>query len=60
MRESNTIHDGATHTKTLAFALLHTSHGALYTCTAIINIESIDLTKTENEEFPLYVQSKPY
>ena len=58
--EGNTVHDGVTYNKALTFNPLHTSHGALYTCTATINIESIDLMKTKNKEFPLYVQSKPY
>ena len=35
--DSNTTHDGVISKKTLTSSPLHTSHGALYTCTAIYN-----------------------
>ena len=44
--EGNTTHNGVTSKKTLTFSPLHTSHGALYTCTATIIDQSINHTKT--------------
>ena len=54
----DTTHSGVMSMRTLTFSPLHTSHGSLYTCQAVINIPSIDLRKTTSEERNVLVQSK--
>ena len=54
--ESNT--NGVTSMKTLTFNPLLTSHGAQYTCTAIINIPSINVMVTNSNNTSIMVQSK--
>ena len=56
--ESNTTCDGVISKKTLTFNPLHTSHGALYTCTANINDQTINLTKNGKTDVCLVVQCK--
>ena len=55
--ESITTHNGVISKTTLTFNPLHTSHGALYTCTATIIDQSINLTKTEINDSRIFVQS---
>ena len=55
--KSNTTYNGVTSKKTLTFSPLHTSHGALYTCTATIIDQSINLTITGIKDARIYVQS---
>ena len=55
--ESNTTYNRATNKNTMTFSPLHTSHGALYTCTATIIDQSINLTKTGSKDARIYVQS---
>ena len=55
--ESNTTHNGVTSKKTLTFSPLHSSHGALYTCTARFIDQSINLTKTGIKDARIFVQS---
>ena len=55
--ESNTTYNGVTSKKTLTFSPLHTSHGALYTCTARIIDQSSNLTKTGIKDARIFVQS---
>ena len=56
--DGNTTHDGVISKKTLTFNPLQTSHGALYTCTADILDQSINLTKNGKEDVHLVVQCK--
>ena len=56
--ESNTTRNGVISKKTLTFNPLRTSHGALYTCMADINDQSINLTKNGKKEGHLFVQCK--
>ena len=56
--ESNTTYNGVTSKKTLTFSPLHTSHGALYTCTASIIDQSINLTKAGIKDACIYTCSK--
>ena len=56
--EGNTTHNGVITVKTLTFSPLHTSHGALYTCTARINDQFINLIKTGiKDAHIIFVQS---
>ena len=50
--------NGVTSMKTLTFNPLLTSHGAQYTCTAIINISSINNMMTSSNSTNIMVQSK--
>ena len=45
--ESNTTYNGVISKKTLTFSPLHTSHGALYTCTATTLTSPLTLQKLE-------------
>ena len=54
----DTTHSGVMSMKTLTFSPLRTSHRALYTCQADINIPSIDLRKVDREIRDLAVKSK--
>ena len=56
--ESITNTSGVTSMKTLTFNPLLTSHGAQYTCTAIIDISSINVTVTNSSNTSVTVQSK--
>ena len=56
--EGNTTRDGVVSKKTLTFNPLHTSHGALYTCTARINDQSINFIKTGMKDARIIVQSQ--
>ena len=56
--ESITTHNGVISKTTLTFNPLHTSHGALYICTATIIDQSINLTKTEIYDSRIFVQSQ--
>ena len=56
--ESNTTHNGVMSVKTLMFNPLHPSHGALYSCTADIKDQLINLTKNGKEYVHLIVQCK--
>ena len=55
--EGNTTRDGVISKKTLTFSPLHTSHGALYTCTATIIDQSINLIKNGIKDAHIFVQS---
>ena len=55
--ESATTVSGVTSIRTLTFSPLLTSHGAQYTCQAVINIPSISVTKTGNMIVDIFVQS---
>ena len=50
--------NGVTSMKTLTFNPLLTSHGAQYTCTAIIDIPSINMMMTGSDSTNIMVQSK--
>ena len=50
--------NGVTSMKTLTFNPLLTSHGAQYTCTAIIDIPSISVMVTSTDSTNIMVQSK--
>ena len=56
--ESITNTNGVTSMKTLTFNPLLTSHGAQYTCTAIIDIPSINVMMTNSNSTNIMVQSK--
>ena len=56
--ESITNTNGVTSMKTLTFNPLLTSHGAQYTCIAIINISSINVMMTSSNSTNIMVQSK--
>ena len=56
--ESITNTNGVTSMKTLTFNPLLTSHGAQYTCTAIIDIPSINVMMTGSDSTNIMVQSK--
>ena len=56
--EGNTTHDGVVSKKTLTFSPLHTSHGALYTCTARLIDHSINFIKTGIKDARIFVQSQ--
>ena len=56
--ESITNTNGVTSMKTLTFNPLLTSHGAQYTCTAIIDIPSINVMVTNSNSTNIIVQSK--
>ena len=57
--ESNTTHNGVVIVRTLMFSPLHTSHGAQYTCTAIISDQSINLVNDGNSDaHNIFVQSE--
>ena len=58
--EGNTTHNENISEKTLTFSPLHTSHGSLYTCTANINIQSINLNRTGIESAPIRVTCKQF
>ena len=55
--ENNTTHHGVITVKTLMFNPLHTSHGALYTCTARLSDHSINLTTTRMKDTRIFIQS---
>ena len=56
--ESITNTNGVTSIKTLTFNPLLTSHGAQYTCTAIIDISSINVMVPNSNSTNIMVQSK--
>ena len=56
--DSNITHNGVISKTTLTFSPLHTSHGALYTCMADSNDQSINLTKNGKVDVHLVVQFK--
>ena len=56
--ESEVSSNGVTSMKTLTFNPLLTSHGAQYTCTAIIDISSISVMVTSTDSTNIMVQSK--
>ena len=58
--EGNTTHNGNISEKTLTFSPLHTSHGSLYTCTANINIQSINLGRTGTKSTAIQVACKQF
>ena len=49
---------GTTVVGTLTFSSLNTSHGAKYSCQAVINIPDIDLMKTGSDSTEVKVQSE--
>ena len=53
--EDNTINNGVS---TLTFNPLRTSHGAQYTCQAMIDISSINVMETGSNSIDIMVQSK--
>ena len=56
--EGNTTRTGVVSKKTLTFNPLRTSHGALYTCTARLNDQSINFIKTGMKDARIFVQSQ--
>ena len=56
--ESITTTNGVTSMKTLTFNPLLTSHGAEYTCHAMINIPSINVIVSSSDSTNVIVQSK--
>ena len=50
--------DGITSTRTLMFDPLRTQQGGVYTCRAIINVDSISLERSANSNQSVNVQSK--
>ena len=56
--EGNTTRIGVVSKKTLTFNPLHTSHGALYTCTARLIDHSINFIKTGIKDARIFVQSQ--
>ena len=58
--EGDTTHNGNISEKTLTFSPLHTSHGSVYTCTANINIQSINLRRTGIESTTILVTCKQF
>ena len=57
--ESETVAvSGTSSERTLSFSSLNTSHGAQYTCQAVINIPLIGLMKTSNNSTYLTVKSE--
>ena len=56
--ELNLMTISTTSIKALQFTQLNTSHGGNYSCTAVINVSSINITKTGSDTGDLIVQSK--
>ena len=55
--QTATTVSGSHSTRTLAFSPLLTSHGAQYTCQAVINIPSISVMRNGSNSANLIVQS---
>ena len=59
--ESETVAvSGTTSERTLSFSSLNTSHGAQYTCQAVVNIPLIGLMKTGSDSTDLRVKSEAH